>query len=129
SEKLETIERMTHRSSAQLATWGNKSLIGMPHWPCWRNFHGDWRTVPMLLNWVGCTFILIGWPCSFASRGFGSNVSTCEGPPSMNKKITLVALGWNCGGRGVKGLFSSRRTSPYADSPSNDVRASAPKPL
>ena len=27
--------------------------------------------------------IRIGWPFSFARRGLGSKVSTCEGPPSI----------------------------------------------
>ena len=49
-------------------------------------------TLPTLLNWVGCVFTLIGWPCSRSSRGLGSNVSTCDGPPSMNRKMTFLAL-------------------------------------
>ena len=34
-------------------------------------------------NEVGDRAILIGDPFSLSSRGFGSNVSTCDGPPSM----------------------------------------------
>lgn len=36
-------------------------------------------------------------PWRFVSSGFGSNVSTCDTPPSMNKKITRFARGANCG--------------------------------
>jgi hypothetical protein len=64
----------------------------MPLWPCFVNFQGDFSTVPTLLNWVGSTFILIGWPCSRSRRGLGSNVSTWLGPPSMNRKMTDRAL-------------------------------------
>src|SRR4051812_1601842 len=83
SLKLLVIERTTARSSAQVATWGNKSLTHMPLRPYWRNFHGQPSVLPLLLYCVGSIFILNGWPCSFVSSGLGSNVSTCDGPPSM----------------------------------------------
>ena len=53
---------------------------------------GQASTLPTLLNCVGCVLTLIGCPCSRSSLGLGSNVSTCDGPPSMNRKITLLAL-------------------------------------
>ena len=46
-----------------------------------------------LANCVGGTFILMGWPCSLARRGLGSKVSTWDGPPSMKRKMTCLALG------------------------------------
>src|SRR5438445_12853333 len=98
SEKFDTIERITARSSTQVATCGKRSLTGMPLAPYCRNFQGDCSTAPTLLNCVGGTFILMGCPCSFARRGLGSKESSCEGPPSMNRKITLRALVLNCGG-------------------------------
>ena len=33
--------RMTHSSSACVATSGNSSETHRPLWPCWRNFHGE----------------------------------------------------------------------------------------
>ena len=81
----------------------------MPLWPYWRNSQGLLSTLPTLSNWVGWTFILIGWPCSRVSRGLGSNVSTCDGPPSMNRKITLLAP-WprKCVGRGSQRIALQR---------------------
>ena len=40
------------------------------------------------------------------SNGLGSKVSTCEGPPGMNRKIMRLARGGKCGGRGARGLLS-----------------------
>ena len=48
-----------------------------------RNGQGLPRVWPLLLNWVGSIFNGNGLPCSALSRGLGSNVSTCDGPPSM----------------------------------------------
>ena len=78
------MERMMARSSTQVATCGNRSLTGMPLSPYCLNSQGDFNTLPMLSNCVaGISFSLIGCPCSFARRGLGSKVSTCDGPPSM----------------------------------------------
>ena len=41
--------------------------------------------------------------CSAFSFGFGSNVSACDGPPSMNSMITAFAFGSCIGGFGVSG--------------------------
>ena len=116
------------------ATCGNRSLTGMPLSPYWRNFQGLLSTLPTLLNWVGWVFTLIGWPCSRSSRGLGSNVSTCDGPPSMYRKMTLRALAGKWPGRGRQragaGVRRRRRASaPKAGSRSSAARASAPKPL
>ena len=92
SEKFETIERMIARSSTHWPTCGNKSLTGMPLSPYCRNFHGQPSTLPTLLNCVGWVLTLIGCPCSRSRRGLGSNVSICDGPPSMNRKMTLRGL-------------------------------------
>ena len=35
----------------------------------------------------------IGWPCIAASFGFSSNVSNCDGPPAMQRKMTRLACG------------------------------------
>ncbi len=47
-----------------------------------------------------------GRPFQSASLGLGSNVSTCDTPPCMNKKITRLARGTKCGRRGASGLAS-----------------------
>ena len=91
-------------SSMRSRTCGNRSLTGVPQVPPGRNFHGEARVLPLLLNWVGSAFILNGWPSSRSSRGLGSKVSTCEGPPSMKRKMTLRALGRWCGGRSASPL-------------------------
>jgi hypothetical protein len=64
----------------------------MPLRPYWRNDQWLFMVLPLLLNCVGSTFIRNGRPCSFASSGLGSNESTCETPPSMNRKMTLRAF-------------------------------------
>ena len=50
-----------------------------------------------LLNWVGST-LNTEWgslPWCFASSGLWSKESTCDGPPSMYRKMTLFAVaGW-----------------------------------
>ena len=35
------------------------------------------------------------WPSSWFSRGFGSNVSRCDGPPAMYKKMNDLAGWWS----------------------------------
>src|SRR5262249_60923921 len=39
--------------------------------------------------------------CSSRSFGFGSKVSMCEGPPSINRNIQALALAGRCGGFGA----------------------------
>jgi len=74
---------MTQRSSATPATCGKRSLTQSPDSPYWRNFHGDASVLPLLLNCVGAAFSGNGLPLYSMSLGFGSKVSTCDGPPSM----------------------------------------------
>src|SRR6266436_1977006 len=90
----------------QVATFGKSSLTGSPHLPDLLNFHGLASVLPTLLNCVGSTFAGNGLPWYFSRSGFGSKVSTCDGPPSMNRKMTLVALAANWGFLGVKGELS-----------------------
>ena len=63
-----------------------------------------------------------GLPSSRSSSGLGSNVSTCDGPPFMNRKMTRLARGGKCGGCGASGS----RPAPAADdsSASSEARAS-----
>src|SRR5688572_3240379 len=44
-----------------------------------------------------------GLPWSRSSSGLGSNVSTCDGPPFMNRKITRFARGVKWGRLGARG--------------------------
>ncbi len=114
SEKFETTDRMIARSSTCVATWGKRSLTGMPLSPYWRNFQGLLSTLPTLLNWVGWVLTLIGWPCSRSSRGLGSNVSTWDGPPSMYRKMTLRARAGKWPGLAARGLVLRLRSAAEA---------------
>ena len=128
-------ERITARSSAHSAVCGSQSLTHRPLCPCCRHARLLGRigesnspiavmTRPKLGG--------IGLPASSSSAGFGSNVSRCEGPPSMNKKITLFAFGATCGLRGRSGCVADRASSFIAAASalpcSRCASASAPKP-
>src|SRR5437660_8848528 len=71
-----------------------------------------------------------GLPLSSARRGFGSNVSTCDGPPDMNRKMTRFAFAGDGGGLTVSGFdFPSANTQPIKSSDNNPARPSIPNPL
>src|SRR5579884_1219469 len=124
------MERMTQISSMQRATCGNSSLTSMPLWPYFWNLNGDgsnlpaafWRVVPSL----DC-------PAYFTSAGLGSKVSTCDGPPFMNRKMTRLARGVKCGAFGANGLLAllaARNVEPSNPSLARTLASpSAPKPL
>src|SRR5262245_27124154 len=78
------------------------------------------RMVLMLLSDVG------RWPLYLASAGLGSKVSTCDGPPFMNRKITRLALGAKSGC--FDGSGSDVASSSPA-SPSTPARPNVPKPV
>ena len=61
----------------------------MPLWPCLLNFQREPRS---LLFWF-----LDALPLSADNFGLGSNVSICEGPPRIQRKITLLARAGKCG--------------------------------
>src|SRR6516164_2005705 len=87
-----TIERITHRSSTHEATVGNSSLTSIPAFPCFLNLNGDGRLLTVRVRTsLGCSNGN-GLPTKSASFGLGSNRSTCDGPPDMNKKMTRLAL-------------------------------------
>ena len=75
------IERMTVSSSATLPMCGKRALTGMPLSPYRVNAHGLGQMFPSWLNIVRSVSNGIGRPASAASRGFGSNESTCDRPP------------------------------------------------
>jgi hypothetical protein len=87
-------ERTIARSSAQVARCGNSSEISMPDRPCLANLNGEPLILP--LDFCVCELVALN-ECSVAWRrlrsGFGSNVSTWLGPPTMNRKMQLLARG------------------------------------
>ena len=116
-------------SSAHVAMWGSQSLTHRPPLPCCAHWRFDARigesnspiaviTRPKLGG--------MGLPASSWSSGFGSNVSMCDGPPSMKRKITFFALGAKCGFFGASGLMDCGAASALPFSKSSS--ASAPKP-
>src|ERR1700733_11395061 len=71
-----------------------------------------------------------GRPLSCVKRGLGSNVSTCDGPPGMNRKITRLARGGKCGARGASGPGASPGdcATALSWSCSSETKANDPKP-
>src|SRR5579864_7709723 len=122
-----TIERMTQISSMHDATFGNSSLTSMPASPYFLNLKGDWSRLPVRVRSRWGMANGSGLPLSRASRVLGSNVSTCDGPPDMNRKMTCFAFGGKCGGRTESGLSPDppARTS----SAKRQLRPSIAKPL
>ena len=98
------MERTTQMSSATLPTLGHSSLSSVPHWPNFWNLNGDIIKFPVL-RCVRTCGPGMGLPLYFSSMGLGSNVSTCETPPFMKRKITRFAFGLKC---------SSLRTPPVS---------------
>ena len=77
------IERTIQRSSTQPPTFEKISLTSIPPWPYFLNVNGDGKAAPVRRS----VFRVMGMdlPANLASDGFGSNVSTCDAPPFMNK--------------------------------------------
>src|SRR5215210_5834645 len=92
----------------------------MPLLPCFLNLRvlGS-RPESPLVNWLGNLPRLSGsgLPRHFSRSGFGSNRSSGDGPPTMNMKMTDLALASKCGFLGARGLVdvgaaaASRRIS------------------
>src|SRR3954451_21004185 len=87
------MDRMTHRSSAQLATFGNSELGGF-------RFGFAAGTPTAISSTQGTIFgkrepsLEWNWLAMFLNQAsFRSNVSMLEGPPCMNKKITRFTFG------------------------------------
>src|SRR5262245_12119823 len=59
-------------------------------------------------------------PWSAISRGLGSNESTCDTPPLMNRRITDFALAGKCGFFGARGSLLSAASSSLS---SPDIRS------
>src|SRR5688572_9632174 len=93
------IDRTTHTSSITFASSGYSSLTSMPALPYLANLNVDFiRAVLRRLRFLADSG---SWPWYFARAGFGSNVSTWDGPPFMNRWMTCLAFGAKCGGFGA----------------------------
>src|SRR5882757_9292394 len=78
-------------TSMMLPMLGRVSLISIPLRPQRLNFSGEgMKPEPLVFFPSGC------FPSNLSSPGLGSNVSTCEGPPFMNRKMTRLARGAKC---------------------------------
>src|ERR1043166_831423 len=100
-------ERITAMSSTHSAVCGSQSETQMPLWPCC--FHARFEPSSGEL----CSPIEVStlpklsgkrWPASSLSFGFGSKRSMWLGPPSMKRKITLLAFAGKCPDFAARGL-------------------------
>src|ERR1700722_7394135 len=117
------MERITAMSSTCSATCGNRSDTSIPDWPYFLNVRLQPST-PDCSNFENCSCTLpklagTCWPFSWFSAGFGSNVSRCDGPPCMNRKITLFAVAGKCGFFAACGFVTAAAAS--AGNPSADI--------
>ena len=76
----------------------------MPLWPNFWNVNGEGNAAPVRRSVF--SVIGIGLPANLASDGFGSNVSTCDAPPFMNRCRTRLALAGSGGFFGASGLMA-----------------------
>src|SRR5262249_51133486 len=122
--------RMTQRSSTHLAVSGKISETSMPDRPCLANLYGDAkRPLSGERAMRGTSLAMLSGtslPSSFCSSGLGSQVSTCEGPPPMNRKMTRFAFPSSFWPTSVPSATSSATSRP--SSASSAVSARVPKP-
>ena len=117
-------------SSMPAPTCGNQSDTSMPLWPCFLKVRFEasslFLSTPRRV-FTGPNDAGSFSPCRRVSSGLGSKVSTCDGPPDMNRKMTRFAFGSKCGFLGASGStgFSS---ASNPSSPSIAASASAPNP-
>src|SRR5262245_23029931 len=96
------IERITAMSSMLSATFENNSLTSIPLWPYFWNLNGEGYAAPVFRS-VRRFSIGKFLPAYLAREGFGSNVSTCDGPPLQKMWMTCFALAGKCGCFGARG--------------------------
>src|SRR5205807_2192217 len=99
------IERTMQRSSTCSPTFEKISLTSMPLWPNFLNSNGVGNADPVRRSVF--SVIGIGLPPYLPSDGFGSKVSTCEGPPFMNRWMTRLALAGSGGALGASGFIAT----------------------
>src|SRR5439155_6716003 len=122
---------MTQMSSMLSATRGNNSLTSMPLWPCFWNLNGDGNAAPVLRS-VGRLPEGRGLFAYFSNAGFGSNVSTWDGPPLRKMWMTRLARAGNSGAFGASGLMISPALASVGNKPVcaiNDANPNAPMPM
>ena len=90
------IERMTAMSSTCSPSFGKTSLTSMPDLPIFVELERRAERQPVMPGDASC-------PSYFVSAGFGSHVSTCDGPPSAKMWMTCLALAGKCGCFGASG--------------------------
>src|SRR6185503_7745914 len=125
------IERITAMSSMFSATCGKSSLTSMPLWPYFLNLNGDANAAPVLRSVRGFS-IGSNLPAYFWSEGFGSKVSTCDGPPLAKMWMMRLALPGKCGCFGASGLVNpsvARAEFSAPKPPNNAPKLSAPIPM
>src|SRR5262245_39748697 len=122
------MDRITHTSSIHEPTCGNRSLTSIPLCPYFLKVNGEASSFfgsPFFLSLPG-----MSWPLYFASDGFGSKVSTCEGPPFRKRKMTCLAVAGKCVERAASApaaslFWASRLASPSMPKPFPAVRKSS----
>ena len=85
------IDLMKQRSSVISAILGKTELTQAPLWPCCLKAQGDFSRLPVAPETIRGLGNGNGLPWSLSSCGLWSKVSTCEGPPCMNRKMTRLA--------------------------------------
>src|ERR1051326_4343372 len=115
---------MTQHSSIDSPRRGKISLISIPLCPHLLNLNGEASRLPVLRSVLRLPDG-IGLPLYFVSCGLGSKVSTCEGPPFRNRKITCWARARKCGGLGASGFEAAAGSMPALRTL---ARPSIPKP-
>src|SRR5882724_2531498 len=119
-------------SSTRMARFGSRLDIQRPDCPCCLNcqyggmtrFGADEKVAisPVVRSALG-----ICLPAYFTNAGLYSNVSIWLTPPSMNRKMQLLALHAWCGGRGAIGFAGS--FDAWADSAASmSTSANPPNP-
>ena len=68
----------------------------------------------------------ISVPANFSNSGFGSNVSTCDGPPFIMRKMQLFAFAGKCGFLGARGPRGASARDSDASSPASATPANPP---
>src|SRR4051794_32965595 len=128
--ELHQHERRKQTSSTQEAKCGMRSETSRPDLPCFLNVRELASSgVSPLVNWLMARPWLSGrgLPCHFFRAGLGSNRSMGLGPPTMNRKMTRLAVGSWCGFRGASGLAEGFEAARASCASSQD-RARPPQP-
>ena len=102
---------MWEKRKSASAVRENSSLTSMPLRPYFLNPNGDRIAAPVFRS-VRRLVEGRGLPWYLSSIGLGSNVSTCDGPPFMNRKMTLLARGPKWGGLGARGFGAAPDVPP-----------------